>query len=268
MINKKRLKFILDLMKEEEIIRVTELARQLNLSTMTVRRDLTYLEKQGLIKKIHGGATLAEKEDDDPPFFDRVIKFSEEKTCIGIAAAKLIKPHDIVFMDAGTTTYAMVQHIPEDHIFTAISTGLMTTVLLSSKPNINLISIGGDIHRDSLSSVNTVAIEQIKKYNADLAFISTKGIYVDEGAFEWLVSLIDVKKAMASMSRKTVLLADHSKFGKKSLSLTIPTDRIDIIVTDSKTPNEVIKYLRGRGVEVIVAPAYADSNLLSAKKDG
>ena len=243
----------MDLLNEKEVISVKELSSKLNLSMMTIRRDLQYMEEKGVLKKIHGGAVLIRKEDADSTFYERIEQFKKEKFAIGKAAASLIKQNDVVVFDAGTSPLAMIQSIPDELCFTAITSGLMTAVALSNKPNVNLIIIGGDIHKGSLSSTSTIALEQIKKFNVDIAFFSTEGVCVDEGTYELLLPLIDVKKMLRSMSKKVVLLADHSKFGKKSLSLSIPIDGIDIVVTDSKVEKVYADKIKERNIEMIIA---------------
>lgn len=129
----------------------------------------------------------------------------------------------------------------------------MTAVVLSGKPNVNLIMVGGHVHSGSLSSTSIIALEQIKNFNADIAFFSTKGLCVEEGTFEVLLPLIEVKKSMQAVSKKTVLLVDHCKFEKKSLLLSIPIDNINTIVTDNKTPEEIIARIRKKNIEIIIA---------------
>lgn len=231
---------------------IADLSEKLNSSMMTVHRDLEYLEQKGIVKKVHGGAILVKSENNQPSFHERIDEYSKEKSRIGKEAAKLIKEGSIVFFDAGTTPLAVIDSIPGDLEFTAITTGLMTAIALCNKPNVNVINIGGNIHHTSYSSTNHISVELIKRFNADLAFISAKAFSLPEGTFEPLLPLIEVKRAIVSVSNKVVLLLDHSKFETRSLCLSIPIEEIHTIITDSRTPKNFIDELREMGKEVFV----------------
>lgn len=247
-----RQKNLIDFLSENTIMTISELAKQLNSSMMTIRRDIGHLEQQGIVKKLHGGALLIRNDPEQPSFYERIEELDNEKKRIGKAAAKFIDKGKIVFFDAGTTPLAVIEHIPSNFEFTAISAGLMTSVALCSRHNVNIISIGGNIHTSSYSSVNYLAIDMIHRFNADIAFISTKAVSVNEGTFEAQLPLIEVKKAIVKASNKVILLADHSKFEAKSLCLSIPMEDIDTIISDDKLPEEIITNLRDTGKEVII----------------
>lgn len=252
MLKTQRQKKLLDLLESNEAMSVADLSEQLNTSLMTIRRDLEYLEQKGIVKRIHGGALLVKQDTNQPSFQERLEEFGSEKLRIGRAAAELIKDGSIVFFDAGTTPLAIVEYIPQEIEFTAITTGLMTAVALCNKPNVNVISIGGNIHHTSYSSINYISIELIKRFNANMAFISTKAFSLPQGAYEAQLPLIEVKKAIVSVSNKVILLADHSKFETKSLCLSVPIDDIDMIITDKHVPEGIAEEIKKMGKEIIL----------------
>ena len=252
MIKNQRQNKLLELLKINNLMSVSELAEILNTSKMTVRRDLEYFEQSGLIQKIHGGAILTKGDNVQSSFQERIVEYSTEKQRIGIEATKLIKEGSIVFFDSGTTPLAIVENIPDHLNFTAITTGLATAIALCNKPNVNVVSIGGDVHCSSYTSMNHLAVEMIEKLNADLAFISTKAFSIPEGTYESLLPLIEIKRAIVSVSKKVVLVADHSKFENKSLCLSIPMSNIDMIITDDKTPQHLIGEIENIGKEIVV----------------
>ena len=248
---------LVSLLRETTAMSISELSNRLNASMMTIRRDLDDLETQGVLKKIHGGAILLQKAPDDsnlsqPSFQRRLDEFSEYKSKIGREAVKHIKNGDMVFFDAGTTTLAMVPHIPDALEFTAITTGLITAVSLCNLKNISVITIGGNAHRSSYSSINHMAIESIKKLNATTAFISTKSLVCPYGTFEATLPLLEVKQAIVKVSDRVILLADHSKIGAKSLCESVGIGDIDLVITDELAPLEAVKELR-KYTDVIVA---------------
>ena len=245
---------MIDLLSINNIMSVTELSERLNASKMTIRRDLEQLEEKGFIKRVHGGALYIRNNDLQPSFYERINEASDEKKKIGKAAAELIENDDIVFFDAGTTSLSVAYHIPDNIEFTAITTGLMTAIALCDKPKVNIINIGGSIHTSSMSSINHMAIENICKFNADKAFISTKAVALPEGTYEAQMALIEIKKAIVQQSEKIILLADHSKFKTKSLSKAIPLNDIDIIITDSKIPEILVDEIKENDIGIIIAP--------------
>ncbi len=252
MIKAQRQKKLVELLESNQLMSIADLSEKLNTSLMTIRRDLDYLEQKGIVKRVHGGAFLVKHDINQPSFQERLEEFSNEKLRIGKTAAELIEDGSIVFFDAGTTPLAMIEYIPQEVQFTAITTGLMTAIALCNKPNINIISVGGNIHRSSYSATNYMSIELIKKFNADIAFISTKAFYLPYGTYEAQLPLIEVKKAIVSVSNKVILLADHSKFETKSLCLSVPIDDIDMIITDNSVSEETINEIKKLGKEIIL----------------
>jgi len=252
MIKNQRQNKLLELLKINNLMSVSELAEILSTSKMTIRRDLEYFEQNGMIEKIHGGAVLLKSDNGQPSFKERVIEYNTEKQRIGKEAAKLIKEGSIVFFDSGTTPLAIIENVSDNLGFTAITTGLATAIALCNKPKVNVVSIGGDIHCSSYTSINHMAVEMIKRFNADMAFISTKAFSIPEGTYELLLPLIEIKRAIVSISRKVILVADHSKFENKSLCLSIPMSSIDFIITDDKTPQLLISEIIANGKEIIV----------------
>lgn len=251
MLKNERQEQLLRILTKKQTMSVSDLSEALNTSMMTIRRDLNSLEQKGLIKRVHGGVFLQRKDNNQPSFHERLDEFSDAKNKIGKKAAEYIKNGDIVFFDAGTTTLAIVEHIPDDLEFTAITSGLLTAVALSNKPNINVITIGGNVHKSSYSSINYLAVEAIKRFNGNSAFISTKAFNFPEGAFEAQLPLIEVKTTMVEMSETVYLLADHSKFNTKSLCHSVNLSSIDVIITDNLEQPEIEQQIADSGIKLI-----------------
>jgi len=243
MVRKKRHEKMLHMLNKEKSMTISNLSNKLNTTMMTIRRDLDFLEEKGFVKRFHGGVMLTRSEQEQPSFYERYEEFSNEKYVIGLTAAKLISKDSVVFFDAGTTPLAIVEHIPIDLEFTAVTTGLLTAVALCEKPMINVISVGGNIHHTSFSSVSRLSVDFISQFNADIAFISTRSISLPEGIFESHIPLIEVKEAIVNASKQVVLVADNSKFGSKSLCRAVEMNRIDLLITDSKTEKQYLDEL-------------------------
>ena len=252
MIKAQRQEKLMELLAATQVISIAELAQSLSTSMMTIRRDVEELSKRGLVKKVHGGIfSIKNDEPNELPFADRIGSFSEEKRKIGRYAASLIKKGDIVFFDAGTTTMAVAEELPADIEFTAVTCGLMTALTLCTKPGVTVITLGGEIHKDTLSTINWMAIDMLRNLNANIAFISCRAIELPTGTFETLLPLIEMKRAMVSKSERVILLADHSKFLNKALTLSVPFADIGEVITDTQTPPEIEHEITRMGKTVV-----------------
>lgn len=243
---------LIDLVEKKGVISVSELSETLSVSQITIRRDLGHLAKEGLVERIHGGA-LKKVETFQSSFFARQKLQKVEKEKIGKRAAELIKDGDVVFFDASSTTLEVAKNLPESIHITAITPALYTTCELCKKPQISIILIGGEIEKQTMSTIGSSAIRKIRQYNTDKLFLSTHAVSLKEGIFERLLALVEVKRAMIKSSKEVILLADHSKFGFVSLLKVIPIKQINVVITDDKTSPEYIKILEGEGVEVLIA---------------
>ncbi|KUJ27316.1 hypothetical protein AR437_10020 [Christensenella hongkongensis] len=252
MIKVQRHNEILKLLEQQDAMQISALAELLQCSMMTVHRDIEELEQQSLVRKVHGGVVLQRNDDLQPSFNRRVVQNTEEKRRIAAEALKMIEPGSSVFFDAGTTPLYLTKIIPANLAFTAITNSLQTAVELAGKPNITVIILAGEIHHSSYSAVNNLAIESASKFHTDLAIISTKSISLPGGIYETSLPLIEIKNAMVRNTKKVVLLADHSKFNESAMCLAVGFEDIDVVITDTGTPEDKVKKLRELGVEVKV----------------
>ena len=242
---------LVQMLSQKESITVTELSQALDSSLMTIRRDLDFLEEQGIVKRFHGGAKLA--TNGQPSFYKKASEISDEKKRLGAAAAKLISQGSIVFFDAGTSVLAIAEFIPKDLEFTAVTTGLLMAAALCDKPKINLIYSGGEVHHASYSSVGYIAVSNVKNYHADMAFISTNSISIPEGISETYLSRIEIKRAIVEAADRVVLLVDSSKFLNRSLQQSIDMRQIHVLITDEQLDSEQMQILNLMGIQVIIA---------------
>lgn len=260
-IKNERQEKLLHMLEKENSMKVAELSERLNSSMMTIRRDLDFLEESGIVKRYHGGVALAKHDIYQPSFFERIEESNEEKRAIASVAAKLIKKGSIVLFDAGTTPLAVVEQLPDDIEFTAITTGLLTAVGLCNKPGINVVNIGGNIHHSSYSSISYNAVDMLKQFRADMAFISTKSIDLPEGTYEAQLPLIEIKKTIVEVADKVVLLATSDKFESKSMCRAIPIEDIDLIITDNKIDQKYLDHLKALGKEFMLGEVQTRSDI-------
>lgn len=253
---RQRLKCLTDLLGQNSEIGVTELAERLQVSDMTVRRDLDELERQKIVRRIHGGAILLDPSDRGrDPYIQgqESAKNAEQKRKIGKEAAAIVQPNETIFLDSGSTTPFVASHIDENIPLTVVCYTLMNALEFYQRANTNLILLGGYFHRDSNIFHNTGNPALISEMRADKAFISTAGVDEQFGLTTYFYYEAEIKKQMMKSARKVILVCDSTKFAKISVTCFADLEEIDTVVTDDGIPNGYREALEGRGIELLIA---------------
>lgn len=251
-----RMDRILALLGQTEEMTVNEIADVLNVSTMTIRRYLNDMEEEGLLKRRHGKAVLMNSHDkqQDPYILDKQIeKNAEVKQRIGIAAASLAKPEQMVFFDSGSTTPYIAKHMDPDMHVSVLCYTFQNALEFYNRPNTKLILSGGFYDRDSNVFYSNKSLEIIRDLRADMAFISAGGVDKDLGLTTYFYFEAEIKKTLMSFARKVVLVTDSSKFGHNSITCFGDLRDVDIVVTDPGIPDEYRALLENMGIELILA---------------
>jgi DeoR family transcriptional regulator, fructose operon transcriptional repressor len=234
-----------------EFASLEELARQVNASTSTVRRDLTFLEASGILRRTHGGARIAAPRTDEFAFSARDTHQLGEKEMIGRACAELVQPRETVIVDAGTTVYHAACHL-EDKTLQLITNSLPVANHFASAQRIEVVVSGGVVYPRLGVLVGPLAVEAFSKIHADVAIMSAGGITLD-GITNSHGLLIEIQQAMIQAVQRVIFCLDHTKFGRQSVSRLCGLDSVDVIVTDHAAPTELVEALRTQGVQVVVA---------------
>ena len=236
-----------------EFAGLEDIAKQVEASVSTVRRDLTVLEAAGSIRRTHGGARITAPKSDEFTFSARHTHQLAEKEAIGKACAELILPNQSVILDAGTTVYHVARHL-ESKAPQVITNSLPVANLFGSANRLEVIVSGGVIYPRLGVLVGPQAVEAFSKIHADVAVMSAGGITVD-GITNSHGLLIDIQLAMIKAAQKVIFCFDHTKLGRRSVSPLCDLDSVDVIVTDSGAPSELVEEIRRTGTEVVVASA-------------
>jgi len=250
-----RQKRIEDYLLKVEFASLEELAKQVSASVSTVRRDLTLLEATGTLKRTHGGARLIAPPSDEFTFSARDTHQLTEKDVIGKACADLIHPNQSVIIDAGTTAYHVARYL-EDKTPHVITNSLPVANLFAGANRLEVVVSGGVIYPRLGVLVGPLAVEAFSKIHADVAIMSGGGIAL-EGVSNSHGLLIDIQRAMINAAQKVIFCFDHTKFGRQSVLPLCGLECIDVIVTDSGAPKELIEQFRAKEIEVVVAPLNA-----------
>lgn len=238
-------------LQKVEFASLEEIANQVQASISTVRRDLTVLESLGTVRRTHGGARILAPRSDEFAFSARDTHQLAEKEAIGRACADLILPNQSVIIDAGTTVYHVARYL-ESKAPQLITNSLPVANLFASANLQEVVVSGGVIYPRLGVLVGPMAVEAFSKIHADVAVMSAGGISL-EGITNSHGLLIDIQRAMIKGVQKVIFCFDHTKFNRKSVLPLCGLDCVDIIVTDSGAPGDLVQSLRERGIEVVVA---------------
>jgi DeoR family fructose operon transcriptional repressor len=240
-----------------EFASLDELAKHVNASTSTVRRDLTLLEAAGSLRRTHGGARVIAPRSDEFVFSTRDTHQLTEKESIGRACADLIRSGQTIIVDAGTTVFHVARHL-EGKTLQIVTNSLPVANLFGSAQRVEVVVSGGVIYPRLGVLVGPLAVEAFSKIHADVAIMGAGGITLD-GVSNSHGLLIDIQRTMINAASRVILCLDHTKFGRQSVSQLCDLDAIDVVVTDKEAPLELVEGLRGRGLEVVLGSSACEA---------
>jgi len=252
---KKNLDHILALLNQSAELSVQELADNLQVSTMTIRRYLDEMETTGQVKRSHGKAriVISNAKEHEPYILGRQIeKNAEVKQRIGQAAASLIKPDQMVFLDSGSTIPYLVKSIDPEMGISVLCYTFQTALEFYRRRNTKLILAGGYYDHDSDIFSSNRTIDLIKDLRADTAFISTGGVDRDLGLTTYFYLEADIKKAFIASAKEVILVTDSTKFGKVSITYFADPKDIDVIVTDAGITDEYRQLFDQLQIKVLI----------------
>jgi len=259
-----RRRALADLLGENPVLAVDDLARRFAVSTQTVRRDLQYLEQRGLIRRAYGGAVARDQDaltlSRESAFRAREEERAAQKKAIARQALGLVESGQTVIFDASTTVLQLAHALPLDIELTAIVNALPVGMELSRRPHMEITAIGGTLRQTSLSLTGPIAEANLRRLYADTAFISTRGLSIGRGLTEANPYEAALKEIMIANAARVVVLADSSKLGRSALSFFAPLDRITTLITDDEADPRALSQLRELGLDVIVAAGLTASN--------
>lgn len=233
---------------------VEELSTRFGVSEVTIRNDLDQLEQKNLLIRARGGAMKIEgRVGVDYNLSEKDKLNYQEKVRIGRAAANLISDSEIVLIDSGTTTVEMVKNLNDTKNLTVITNALNIAGVLINNPNISLTIPGGYLRQNSQSLVGPMAERALKNFYVDKAFLGVDGFDTKTGLYTPNIEEAHLNELMIEIANEVILLADSSKFKKKSFAYICPVDKVDVVVTDEKIDAEDKKRLEDAGVKVIIA---------------
>ena len=253
---------IQDLLRSQHVVSSAALGDMLGASEATIRRDLEWLEAQGLLELTHGGAILTRPLPAEPPYASSERAYPEEKRWIGRAAASLVVPGDTVFINSGTTAAEVLRHLwlRDDLERVTVVTNHVGAVLEAPDGRFEVILLGGIFRPRSHSVVGMAAVESLRQIYASKCIIGVDGISVRHHLTTPVSAEAEIAKVMIERTQGTVLIAaDHSKWGVVSNYQVARLEQVHMLVVDERMDPEAIAELGARSIRVITAGPVAGS---------
>jgi len=244
----------MELLDGQERVTVEELVERYGVSAVTIRGDLDSLAEIGAVIRSHGGALKRVNAPEDVPIAVKETLHHAEKVRIGHAAARMINDGETIMLDSGTTTLEIARQIRyvKFRSLNVITNALNIAMELASLPPVRLIMIGGILRQMSYSLAGPPAELTVRGLHADRLYLGVDGIDPEIGLMTPDVLEAQLNAQMIQVSREVVVVADASKFQRRSLSIIAKLDAVHKVITDSGAPEEQLEAVRAHGVEVLV----------------
>ncbi|MFV2086686.1 DeoR/GlpR family DNA-binding transcription regulator [Micromonospora sp. LOL_021] len=248
--------------RQQEIVRlaradgrvdVTALAESLNVTAETIRRDLTTLERAGVLRRVHGGAIPVERIGFEPALAARDAVLTTEKERIAKAALAELPHEGAIILDAGTTTARLAAILPADRELTVVINSPALATVLGARSNLNVLLLGGRVRGRTMATVDDWALRPLADVYVDVAFIGTNGCSVERGLTTPDPAEAAVKRAMIGAARRSVVLADHTKIGNDYLARFGRLADIDTLITDNGLNTDLVAEVEAAGPRVVRA---------------
>lgn len=248
-----RLTFIAERARIAGRVDVAALAAELDVTTETIRRDLTALERQGLIRRVHGGAIPIERVAVEPGLAAREAAHRGEKERIAKAALSELPAEGAILLDAGSTTIRLAELMPSDRELTVVTNALPVAAVLAARGNIRLMLVGGRVRGRTLAAVDAWALRSLGDVYVDVAFVGTNGLTVERGLTTPDQAEAAVKAAMVAAARRAIVLCDHSKIGNDCFARFASLADIDLLISDDGLDEDVAAEIEAAGPRVVRA---------------
>lgn len=245
---------LLEYVRKQQVVTNGELAQAFAVHEATIRRDLSELEREGHLRRTHGGAAIEEWADSEPSFQERTQDHLEQKSRIGKRAAQLVSDGEHLILDSGTTTLHTAMHLSHrrDHALTVVTNDMNVAAQMRDSSGIRVILTGGELYPSSYMLNGMFTDRVLDSLHVHKAFIGTPVLHPHYGLMHPEAQLVPAKIRMIAAASQIIVLADSSKIGKRSLHHVAPVSRIHTLITDEGVNDSVVRQFEDQGVEVII----------------
>ena len=248
-----RHQIILQKLQETGRVDIQKLSEELQVSGVTIRKDLKVLEEKSLLFRTKGGGSINNPYAIERPIDEKEFLNAEQKKKITRAAVTLLGQNDSIIIGSGTTVFEMTRHLYPPRHLTVITPALRIALELCGRANIDILQIGGLIHHSSASAAGAFGERLLEEISCGLLFMGVDGIEPDFGLSITNLAEASLDKKMIQVAQQVVVLADSTKFGRRGIGRICGIEQVDYIITDSGAPADSIKQLEERGVKTIIA---------------
>ena len=248
-----RHQFILQELKKAGSVNIQELSDLMQVSGVTIRKDLKLLEDKNLLFRTHGGGSISNPYAVERPINEKEFINAEQKQSIAKAALKLIRQNDSIMIGSGTTVFELARCLQPAKQITVITPAVKVTLELSNRPNVEVLQLGGLIRQNSSSVAGSYAEYILDNISCGILFIGVDGIDFDFGLSISNLTEAGLNQKMITTAQSVAVMADHTKFGKRGIGKICDLDQIQYIITDAGVSADTVKSLEDRGIKVIVA---------------
>lgn len=239
---------IMDYIKRDGQVQVRDLVEQFGVSEMTVRRDLEFLAAEGHVVRTYGGAVTAPGLTREQPYAAKAVERTSEKERIARKAATLIRNGDVILLDAGSTTAALARCLHGFRDLTVVTVDLKIALELSDEPGIRVMVTGGTAQPEGYNLYGPLAEQTLRSLTVDLAFLGTSSVDTGQGVTTPTLDKVPLKQSMLRAARRSILLADSDKFGRRSSFQICRLEALHHIITDDGLPPELARAIQKEGV--------------------
>lgn len=247
-----RHEYILNKISKKGKLNIDDLAKEMKVSGVTIRKDLKLLEEKNLLFRTKRGASINNPYAGDRPLNEKEFINIEEKKKIAKAAADLVKNADSIMIGSGTTAFALATVLHPSKKLTVITPALKVGLELSSRNNIEVLQLGGVIRSNSSSVAGGYALQVLETISCELLFLGVDGIELDYGATISNLTEATLNRKMIETAQTLILLADSSKFNRRGVAKICATEQVDYIITDDKIPAHLAAQFEDKGVKIII----------------
>lgn len=246
---KERNKQIVKVLQERRTMRISEFQEYLGVSDMTIRRSLNELAAEGLIKRMHGGATVVDVED-DYSFAARSRQNQSLKTILAKKAVELIPENSNIYLDAGSTCFTLARMLGSSgKKGIVITDSILILQELQGSPNIEAVILGGSLSNDNVTVDGALTAETAGKISVNLCIFSANAFNVNQMENQFLAGAL-TKKILIERATKSIFIADSGKFNRQSCFRFSGWEDVDILISDSGLPGEAVRAIEAKNVEV------------------
>ncbi len=255
---------IVELLRRAGKVTVDDLITRFGVSAPTIRADLSLLEKQGLLRRTHGGALPVESTLYEPPYSIREMKNLAEKRAIARVAASLVQDEETVLLDAGTTTFEVAVQLKQRRGLKVVTNSLSIALELMERKDMEVVLLGGTVQPARRALLGELALHALEMLYVDHAFLSFNGVDLQAGYTSVDFEAAAVKRKMMQHARQVIVVADHAKLGQVAFAQVAPIGAAHVLIVDSGASPDVLRAIEETGVRVLVAPLTSPSPVPTA----